>query len=408
MRAMWRKVLAGGLGVVGCGSEEEPESAYFGTTGYVRDCRFATDSVALSEATRLGVSAADVLGWVEGERRMPVKYNPDGYERLEIEPHTSELTLGLESLGRASWIDRYAKPPSNRDVYCDDTLLLDTHLRLSTADGILSHEMDVTLVLKSPDLARADVRIPTTALRSGFREYAMPPEGVSAKPRLALILELTPSGSSGVIVTYDTPFPPQTVTAAAFPGTMVCNVFERPMVEAEYASFRPQVVAALNASSPVALPSRGASLDLSFEDHAEQGCVMVGEAGEVSIRFMGAAVLRSSDGAIDGRIEVSIGAAIDGSASFIASAERTRELADAEEAAAQAARVITEPLDFSRDGIYELEFLHRVTSEGENTEGRMIVTAPVARECAVDAPPASCDVSNELFAARWGTVGSAP
>jgi hypothetical protein len=405
MRVLRRGGLGIGFGLLACSADPKGEDAYWGTAGYVRDCRFATDSVGANETTPLGVTPADVRAWLDGVHRLPVKYNPEGRKRLALDPGSSEISIELESRARAGWVDRYAPPPKDRDVYCVDKLIIDSHLRLSTADGILSHEMDLSFVLGSPDRASTAVLIPTTALRGAYQEHPMPTEGLSSELWLALHLEVTPSGSSGAL-SYNPAYTPLEAPLAVFPGTLACTTGSAPMAPAEYAEWRALAVAALNAPSPVGLQSSGASLELRIEDRAEQGCVRVIPAIDSrSLEFAGSAVLRSSDGSIDGKMDVTIETEFQGEALFDAQAGRIVYLDDAEEAAAQAADVITEPLDFSPYPAHRLQFDHRVAGNG-NVQGGLRALSQSALDCEFGSPEESCILTTVLFNASWGNRGA--
>lgn len=401
----WMRGIPGvGVVLLACSSGSEPlsEDAYFGTTGYIRDCRFATDSLDEREVTPFGVSPADVVAWLEGDHRLSIEYNPDGLELLGLEPGTSEVSIDIQSLGRAGWVHYALSTPSGREVYCHDSLIVDAHLRLSTADGALDHEMDLSFLLEEAELAVARVLIGTDALRGASREPPVAPEGGIPELWLALTLELTPSESSGNIVYY----PASALrleTVATFPST-VCPRGYEPSADATYAALRAQAVAGLNVVSPVTLQSSAASLELAFEDHREPGCVLPSDTGDTSLEFAGDAVLRSSDGAIDGRTEVLIDADFDGDELFAARATRSLFQFDAaEEVATQAASIITEPLDFSPYTGYGLEFLHGVTAAGDY-EGELRAYGAVTGVCAVGGSPESCTRNVVLFGARWGNA----
>jgi len=100
----------------------------------------------LAEASPLGFSAADVLSFTEGEQVTTIEWQPIDLP-YGPESGTTQLTLSVESLGRARYVDR------GENSCCFDVVQIDVRVSLETSGGALGESFVAVLEARSPDAA---------------------------------------------------------------------------------------------------------------------------------------------------------------------------------------------------------------------------------------------------------------
>ena len=100
----------------------------------------------LGEVSPLGFSAADVLKFTEGEHVTAIEWQP-----IDVlygpESGTNELTLSVESLGRARYVDR------GKNACCFAAVQVDVRVTLGTSGGALGESFVTVLEARSADAA---------------------------------------------------------------------------------------------------------------------------------------------------------------------------------------------------------------------------------------------------------------
>jgi len=117
-----------------------------GAEGVPGPCNEQRTPLALGEASPLGFSAADVLSFAEGEHVTTIEWQP-----IDVpygpESGTKQLTLSVESLGRARYVDR------GESLCCFAALQVDVRVTLTTSGGALSESFVTVLQARSADAA---------------------------------------------------------------------------------------------------------------------------------------------------------------------------------------------------------------------------------------------------------------
>jgi hypothetical protein len=109
-------------------------------------CREQRTPLALSEASPLGFSAADVLSFVEGAHVATIDWQP-----IDVtygpESGSKELTLGVESLGNARYVDR------GQSACCFAAVQVDVRVTVRTNGGALRESFVTVLEAQRADAA---------------------------------------------------------------------------------------------------------------------------------------------------------------------------------------------------------------------------------------------------------------
>jgi hypothetical protein len=117
-----------------------------GHEGVPGECREERTPLELTEASPLGFSAADMLSFAEGEHVATIEWQP-----IEVpygpESGSSQLTLSIESLGRARYVDR------GEDACCFAAVQVDVRVTLGTRGGALGESFVTVLEARSADAA---------------------------------------------------------------------------------------------------------------------------------------------------------------------------------------------------------------------------------------------------------------
>lgn len=180
------------LGAGGCaggqtGGEVGAESGT-GGGGAVLDgssCDEDATELGPNEVSPLGFSAADVLVLAEGSREATLTWIPDEVTSVEttLEPGTTEVTLGVEATGAATFVD--ASPPSSGSSggmldlgwNCPDRVDVPVTVTLITADGAFDERLPGILSATSASSATLGVPIDLDQLEGTFSFEVVSPEG---------------------------------------------------------------------------------------------------------------------------------------------------------------------------------------------------------------------------------------
>jgi hypothetical protein len=151
-------------------------------------CPDERTSLELTETSRLGFSAADILSFAEGEHVATIEWQP-----IDVpygpESGSSQVTLSVESLGRARHVDR------GESACCFATVQVDVRVTISTSGGALAESFVTVLEARSADAAWLQVSIaPPLGGSLSFDQQAL---GTDRFLRLDLYAQLEPSNFSG-------------------------------------------------------------------------------------------------------------------------------------------------------------------------------------------------------------------
>lgn len=117
-----------------------------GSEGVPGRCREQRTSLELGEPSPLGFSAEDVLSFAEGEHVTTIEWHP-----IDVpygpESGTKQLTLSVESLGRARYVDRGESP------CCFAAVQVDVRVTLETSGGALGESFVTVLEARSAGAA---------------------------------------------------------------------------------------------------------------------------------------------------------------------------------------------------------------------------------------------------------------
>jgi hypothetical protein len=115
-----------------------------GSEDVAGQCPEQRTPLALSEASPLGFSAADVLSFAEGEHVTTIEWQP-----LDIpygpESGKGELTLSVENLGHARYVDR------GENACCFPAVQVDVRVTLRTSGGALGESFVTVLEAHGAD-----------------------------------------------------------------------------------------------------------------------------------------------------------------------------------------------------------------------------------------------------------------
>lgn len=109
-------------------------------------CSEQRTPLELAEASPLGFSAADVLSFAEGEHVTTIEWHPIDLP-YGPESGTKQLTLSIESLGGARYVDR------GESSCCFAAVQVDVRVTLETSGGALGESFVTVLEARSADAA---------------------------------------------------------------------------------------------------------------------------------------------------------------------------------------------------------------------------------------------------------------
>jgi hypothetical protein len=117
-----------------------------GSEGVPGRCNEQRTPLELGEASPLGFSAADVLSFAEGEHVTTIEWQP-----IEVpygpESGTKQLTLSVENLGRARYVDR------GESSCCFAAVQVGVRVTLTTSGSALGESFVAVLEARSADAA---------------------------------------------------------------------------------------------------------------------------------------------------------------------------------------------------------------------------------------------------------------
>jgi hypothetical protein len=159
-----------------------------GDEGTLGRCSEQRAPLQLGEVSPLGFSAADVLSFVEGEHVTTIEWQP-----IDVpygpESGKGELTLSVENLGHARYVDR------GDAVCCFAAVQADVRVTLRTRDGALHESFVTVLEASNPDAAWLQVLIePPLGGSLSFDQQGL---GAERFIRLELYAHFEPTQLSG-------------------------------------------------------------------------------------------------------------------------------------------------------------------------------------------------------------------
>jgi hypothetical protein len=159
-----------------------------GDEGVYLQCREQQAPLELGEVSPLGFSAADVLRFVEGEHVTAIEWQPIDFP-YGPESGKAELTLSIENLGHARYVDR------GDAQCCFAAVQVDVRVTLRTGGGALRESFVTVLEAHSADAAWLQMLVePPLGGSLSFDQQAL---GTERFIRLDLYAHFEPTHFSG-------------------------------------------------------------------------------------------------------------------------------------------------------------------------------------------------------------------
>jgi hypothetical protein len=393
--------------LLACGDRDEPiypPGLQWSEPGRVARCGFAAHEIGRDEPTPFGVSAGEMLDWLIGEHRTQLGWH-NVLEAFGPEQGISELTLRIEERGPARWVEPRRESPDGAEVYCGPELFFEVRMSLETSGGALAESMDTTLIGTSGERVSGTVRMDTAHLQGTFHNDPELDSEIDPKPALLLSFELAPHGRRGSLE-YERSHEPglgSNSRIAEFPYPNPCALDAMPLDDvADIAGVpRAEVIARLNAPSPVQLNGSSATLGLSFSDYGGPGCLTTYSDSAASFRFAARAALHASDGSIDGTVDVTTKAYVIDGAFKGADAFSLIDSSDPQRlaAAARAHGLSQLPDSFGGERV-RFDFSHQ--SNDAATGGWLRALGLKPKPNCSPYPGDPCLIQTELFGREWG------
>jgi hypothetical protein len=285
---------------------------------------------------------------------------------------------------------------------CPNVLELPLRVGLRTADGALDESAETVLRANSADFAQTHVAFALDGLVGSFDAELPVPDGavLTAGPSLSIGLRFAASGAAGEMSmgaefrTADAVGQGGSSNFFRFPADAYCGQ-DAVSIAADQPVRGLSVTDALerlNAAFPVVLDT-GATLTASFTSQVESTCMNLSGAASqgASLRFDGSVALESSDGAIDGSVDVELRADSDPAGGGLRlSANANAETDDLAQAAALAASyAIRQEVDFSGYDGARCELSLLVTDTESN--GALLAQGLDVADCVTNPPPPDPD-----------------
>jgi hypothetical protein len=127
-----------------------------GDEGDAARCEQKPQQLALGEVSALGFSAARALALAEGAHAASFEWQPSTTVPYGPEAGPAELSLEVQSLGRARFVRRSWGEGSIRldgGGCCQDAVQIDVRVTLRTSGGALNETFDTKLEATKPDVA---------------------------------------------------------------------------------------------------------------------------------------------------------------------------------------------------------------------------------------------------------------
>jgi hypothetical protein len=166
----------------GCAGGQTGDEGVFG------QCSEQQAPLALGEVSPLGFSAADVLSFVEGQHATTIEWQP-----LDVsygpESGKGELTLSVENLGHARYVDR------GDAQCCFAAVQVDVRVTLRTSGGALNESFVTVLEAHSADAAWLQMLVEPPL--GGSLSFDQPAPGAERFISLELFANFEPTHFSG-------------------------------------------------------------------------------------------------------------------------------------------------------------------------------------------------------------------
>jgi hypothetical protein len=132
-----------------------------GHEGENANCKETARKLGLNEASPLGFSADEVLGFAEGAHVTSFDWQPSPDVPYGPESGVSELTLAVTSLGVQRFVTRELDGTSMSEELgcCSDSLQLNVRIDLRTSSGALDETFDTVLEARHAGSASLSVRL---------------------------------------------------------------------------------------------------------------------------------------------------------------------------------------------------------------------------------------------------------
>ena len=192
--------LGGSAALSGSGSTGEAaatttDSETANTAGGYDDCVETVTELELDEATPDGLSAQEVLTFVEGSKTQTLVWS--GASPPEVAGTTTEITLELEPSSTARFIEREGEPGTVAYyLYCTDRLELDVTATIRTEDGALDEQSPGVLMIGSSERAELSVSLDAASLGGTLDLGIEPP--TTGEVNVMATFTPRPAGSSRV------------------------------------------------------------------------------------------------------------------------------------------------------------------------------------------------------------------
>jgi len=419
---------------------EDPDTSETGADG----CAQVATAIDLESVQSLGFSAQAIADLVAGEHQRPLEWLAPSGVQYGPESGRSELTLVVEPVGSARWIDRSAAPSGEGPTIeigrpqaldgCRDSLELDVRIQLRSSGGALSESVETSVEAFAADFASGSFSVDLAQLAGSFEaDLTAPPNTQITRAALVAELGFSAYGAVGALRvqsefrSLDGGAVGQGAGAelAHFPADGYCGAPNTVSVLADQAVRGASLAAtldALNAQSPASVsytPGGTSELELAFASDAERVCITFdhdasfgGEAGGAMLSAPGSVLLLSDDGRIDGEISVQLSAqTLGGELVFRAAAgDQSQDLARA--AQLPAVFGVQDAVSLSGYEGGSVRFESHALSSGAG--GSLVVSGLDVPACISNPTPVDPDAMGSpgcrgvdtisLWSARWGTA----
>jgi len=182
------------LAALGCASGD-PHSNVGGQTGEESfGClTTSTETLPLSETTRLGFSGDDMLALVQGESTATFTWSDSSQTLATVSVTVTDSTVEIRD-------NEWKAPQDGREIGtpdCEDTLAVEAELTFVTDDGAFDESFDVVLVSETQDRVQVYVAYEVTDIEGNYEVTEV--NTTERRVRLFWTLTFDAQGLSGSI-----------------------------------------------------------------------------------------------------------------------------------------------------------------------------------------------------------------
>lgn len=432
-----------------CSSEDSTEGAYYGAPagadpGGEHDasatwlggcgdslrqqraglCERTERAATAADESALGFAADALLQLIRGEHRATVSWYADD----EPSGRSSELVLTVQPQGPVRYVEQALGASGRSETFtfgntggryytCGDLLAVDAELSVMMPDGTLEETLQATIEAESGTYARVLLDVPSSSVVGSLRT-AIEQRG---SDRLSLALGITPLGTglegslsasrSQVGTSPDLASSCATLGSASVAQGCPLGAYPLSGSDEVLGLSISRAIERLNATSPAVLEDSGAELSLAFAAASARSCVSIDTPATLPLvlEFPGSVSLGSSDGRVEGSLDVQLSAEATGGTLQLVRAHTEYLAPEPSGLPALAPRyAIQEPLSWSA---LEMGGFHFEVEAREQESGGVLralggnLSCQSSRPCEEVCPGPGCTVSPaEKWAVRWGEM----